>query len=84
MEHEVRNNKGVLKGMCGNKTLRAVQRSTSSSYMLNETSTQYDRESNLSPESTSHTHACTSDDIKEIIEPISTQNPFKHQPGRSP
>ena len=44
---------------------------------------QYDRESNISPESTSHTHACTSDDIKEMIELISTQNPFKHQPGRS-
>lgn len=83
MEHEVGNKKGVLKGMCGNKTLRAVQRSTSSSYMLNETSMQYDRESNISPESTSHTHACTFDDIKEMIELISTQNPFKHQPGRS-
>ena len=44
---------------------------------------QYDGESNISPESTSHTHACTSDDIKEMIELISTQNPFKHQPGRS-
>jgi len=83
MEHEVRNNKSVLKGMCGNKTLRAVQRSTSSSYTLNETSIQYDRESNISPESTSHTQACTFDDVKEMIELISTQNPFKHQPGRS-
>ena len=51
--------------------------------MLNETSMQYDRVSNISPESTSHTHACTSDDIKEMVELISTQNPFKHQPGRS-
>ena len=83
MEHEVRNNKGVLKGLCGNKTLQAVQRSSSSSYMLNETSMQYDRVSNISPESTSHTHACTSDDIKEMVELISAQNPFKHQPGRS-
>ena len=85
MEHEVRNNKCVLKGMCGNKTLQAVQRSTSStgSYMLNETSMQYDRECNISPESTSHTRACTSDGIKEMIELVSTQNPFKHQPGRS-
>jgi len=51
--------------------------------MLNETSIQYDRECNISPESTSHTHACTSDDIKEMIELISTQNLFKHQPRRS-
>lgn len=83
MEHEVRNDKGVLKGMCGNKTLKAVQRSTSSNYMLNETSQQYDKESNISPESTSHTHACTSDDIKEMIELISTKKPFEHQPGRT-
>ena len=37
MEHEVRNDKAVLKGMCGNKTLKAVQRSTSCSYMLSKT-----------------------------------------------
>ncbi len=83
MEHEVRNNKDVLKGLCGNKTLKAVQRSTSSSYLLKEASIQYDRESNISPESTGHTHACSSDDIKEMIELISSQKPFEHQPGRS-
>ena len=83
MEHEVRNNKVVLKGMCGNKTFKAVQRSTSSSFLLNETAKQYDRESNLTPESTSHTHACTSDDIREMIEIINKQKPFEHQPGRT-
>lgn len=36
MEYEVQNNKGALKSMYGNKTLKAVQRSTSSSYMLSE------------------------------------------------
>lgn len=49
MEHEERNDKAVLKGMCGNKTLKAVQRSTSCSYMLSETKRQYDRESNIPP-----------------------------------
>ena len=83
MEHEVRNNKGVLKGMCGNKTLKAVQRSTSCSYMLSETKRQYDRESNIPPEATSHTYTCTSDDIKEMIDLISTTEPFEHQPGRT-
>ena len=82
MEHEVRNDKAVLKGMCGNKTLKAVQRSTSCSYMLSETKRQYDRESNIPPESTSHTYACTSDDVKEMIDLISTKEPFTHQPGR--
>lgn len=83
MEHEVKNDKGVLKGLCANKTLKAVQRCTSAGYLLNETCKQYDRESNITPESTSHTHACSSDDIREMIELISSQEPFQHQPGRT-
>lgn len=83
MEHEVRNCKCVLKEMCGNKTLKAVLRATSSSYMLHETSKQYDRESNLHPESTHHTHACTFEDVKEMIELINTQKPFEYQAGRT-
>lgn len=63
MEHEVRNDKAVLKGMCGNKTLKAVQRSTSCSYMLSETKRQYDRESNIPPSQQAtlmHAHLMTS------------------------
>ena len=79
----MRNDKAVLKGMCGNKTLKAVQRSTSCSYMLSETKRQYDTENNIPPESTSHTYACTSDDAKEMIDLISTKEPLTHQPGRT-
>lgn len=82
MEHEVKNDKGVLKGLCGNKTLQAVQRCTSAGYLLNEAAKQYDRECNIPPESTSHTYACSDDDIREMIELISTQEAFQHQPGR--
>jgi hypothetical protein len=32
MEHIVRNNKDILKGLCANKTLKAVQRSSSAAY----------------------------------------------------
>lgn len=83
MEHEVNNSKGILKGMCGNKTLKAVQRSSSSSFLLNEVAKQYDKQSNIAPESTSHTHACTSDDIREMIKVVRGQKPFEHQPGRT-
>ena len=83
MEHEVQNNKHVLKGMCGNETLKAVQRFASCSYLLSETKRQYDRESNIPSEATSHTHTCTSDDIKEMIDLISTTKPFEHQSGRT-
>lgn len=82
MEHEVKDDKGVLKGLCGNRTLQAVQRCTSAGYLLNEAAKQYDRECNIPPESTSHTYACSDDDIREMIELISTQEAFQHQPGR--
>ena len=82
MEHEVKNDKGVLKGLCGNQTLQAVQRCISTGYLLNEAAKQYDWECNIPPESTSHTYACSDDDIREMIELISTQGPFQHQPGR--
>ena len=64
MKHEVKNNKGVLKGLCANKTLKAVQRCTSTGFLLNETAKQYDKESTITPESTSHTYSCSDDDIK--------------------
>ena len=74
MEHIVRNDKGILKGMCRNKALKAVQRSTSPSFLLNEIVKQYD--SNIAPESTAHTHGCTCDDVRERINIISGKNPF--------
>ena len=80
MEHIVRNDKGILKGMCRNKTLKAVQRSTSS-FLLNVIVKQYD--SNIASESTSHTHACTCDDVREMINITSGKNPFDFQPGRN-
>lgn len=83
MEHIVRNDKGILKGMCGNKTLKAVQRSTASSFLLNEIVKQYDKVSNIAPESTSHTHACTCDDVRGMINIISGQKTFDFQPGRN-
>ena len=82
MEHEVKNDKGVIKGLCGNKTLQVVQRCTSAGYLLNEAAKQYDRECNIPPDSTCHSYACSDDDIREMIELISTQEPFRHQPGR--
>ena len=82
MEHKVKNDKGVLKGLCGNKTPQAVQRCTSAGYLLNEAAKQYDRECNIPQESKSHTYACSDDDIRELIELTSTQEPFQHQPGK--
>ena len=74
MEHKVRNDKGILKGMCRDKTLQAVQRSTSPSFLLNEIVKQYD--GNIAPELTAHTHACTCDDVRGMINIMSGKNPF--------
>lgn len=82
MEMLVKTNKSILRGMCGNKTLAAVQRSTSAAYGLEKIVNSFDKECGLHPESTSHTDACSKNDIKEMITILHTVNAFKHQPGR--
>ena len=49
--------------------------------MLPEISKQYDRVSNIAPESTSRSHACTDDDVREMIDLVSCQKPFQHRRG---
>ena len=47
MEHIIKNNKVILKGLCANKTLKAVHQ------IVNN----FDEQSDISPDSTAHTHA---------------------------
>ena len=65
MEHLVRSNKDILKGLCANKTLKAVQRCSRAAYGLKEICQKFDRESHIGADSTAHTHACSTEDIKD-------------------
>lgn len=71
MEYEVKNDKGVLKGLCGNKILQVVQRCILVGYLLNEVVKQYDWECNILLEFISYIYLCLDDDIREMIEFIS-------------
>lgn len=81
-EHIVKYNKGILKGLCGNKSLKAVQIGTSSAFGLKVTVDNFEEASGVHKESTSHTHASREEDEKEMIKILSQLQPFKFQEGR--
>ena len=83
MEHLVGDNKVSLRGLCGNKTLKAVQRCSAAAYGLKECCTQYCNEYDIHPESTKHTHACTTEDVKAMLAIMQQAKPFQYQRGRT-
>lgn len=82
MEHLIRDNKVILKDLGVNKTLKAVERCSKASYGMKEFSNASDKECDIPPETTKHTHACTTDDVRDMLAVIHKNAPFKHQPGR--
>ena len=83
MEMLIKHYKVILKGMCGNKTLKAVERSSAAAYGLNKIVQSYDITSDIPPDSTSHTHTSTVQDIEEMITLFHNIAPFSNQPGRA-
>ena len=82
MEMLVKTNKNILQGMCGNKTLKAVQRSTSAAHGLEKIVKTFDEQCNVHADSTLHTDTSNKDDIKEMITIIHAVKPFNYQPDR--
>lgn len=83
MEHIICDNKVVLGDFRANKTLTAVQRNSQGAYgVKTEFCNQYDCQCKIPPELTKHAHACTTDDVRNMITIIHRSEPFKHQPGR--
>ena len=84
MEHLVGDNKVSLRGLCGNKMLKAVHRCSAAAYGLyKECCTQYGYECGIHPESTKHTHACTTQDVKAVLTIVQQAKPFQYQKGRT-
>ena len=75
----VGDNKVSLRGLCGNKTLKAVQRCSAAAYGLKECCTQYDYECGIHPESNKHSHACTTQDVKAMLTIVQQAKPFQYQ-----
>ena len=55
-EHIVKANKAVLRGLCGNKTLKAVTRSTKSAYCQKVIIDNLDKQNDIHKNSSSHTY----------------------------
>lgn len=83
MEMLVKNHKVMLRGMCGNKTLKAVERSTKASHGLKNIVEAFDNASDIPPDSTSHTHASTKEDVQEMIRLFNSLKPFNYKYNRS-
>ena len=83
MEMMVKDDKGILKGVCGNKTLKAVDRSTSSAYGLKKIVHVVDRESGVPPDSTQHTSTSTWETVVEMAEILHAKKPFQHTEART-
>jgi hypothetical protein len=83
METLVKNFKGILKGLCGNKTLKAVERGTQAAYGLKTTLDAIDQETGVPTESSKHTQASVHGTVKEMIRILLKKEPFKYTSGRT-
>lgn len=83
MEHLIKYNKVVLHDLCGNKSLKAIQRNTKATHGLQTITKALDDQCNIKPVSTAHTHLSKSEDEKIMIEKLMEVKPFQYQPGRN-
>ena len=79
-EHLVKCNKTILRGLCGTKRLKAVTRATQSAYNVRKITNNFDIQSNIAPESHSHTYGDPSTDIKLMV--LRKSRPFSYSKGR--
>ena len=82
MEIMVKDHKVISKGLCGNKTLKVVQRSTNAVYGLKNVTESIDKESNVPPDSTKHSHASSTKIIHKMNSVLQQVKPFSKRSGR--
>ena len=82
MEHLIKYNKVILHDLCGNKTLKAIQRSSKATHGLQSVIATFDNECKITPDSTQHTHKSKSEDETVMIDKLKKLQPFKYHPGR--
>ena len=81
-EHLVKCNKVILRGLCGNKTLKAVTKSTQSAYNVKKITVNFDNQTNIKPESHEHTYGDPGVDISEMVKVLRKLKPFSFNEGR--
>ena len=81
-EHFGQFDKKLLKRMVAQKTLKAVERSTSASTGLRKIIENFDEKTGVHPPSTAHTYQNAEKDQKEMIALVCGLKPFQEVPGR--
>ncbi len=71
-----------MRGLCGNKTLKAVTRATQSAYNVKKISDNFTQQTNITPDSQSHTYGDASTDIMQMVNVLRKLKPFNFIKGR--
>ena len=82
-EHLVKFTKKLIRGVGAQKTEKAVNRATSAACGLQQIIEQFDKVSNVLPESTAHTYRNVESDIRDMIQIIQDLQVFEKKPGRA-
>lgn len=82
-EHLVKFTKKLIRGMGAQKTEKAVNRATSAACGLQQIIEQFDKVSNVLPESTAHTYRNAESDIRDMIQIIQDLQVLDKKPGRA-
>ena len=82
MEHTIKATKVLINGMGANKTQKAVQRATSSVGGVQCICQSYDKNSDVTPNSTAHSRKTAKVDELCMVQDLQTLQPFKAIPGR--
>ena len=80
-EHLVKCNKVILRGLCSNKTLKAVTRATQSAYNVKKITNNFDIQSNVTTDSHSHIYGDPSTDIQLMVDVLRKSRPFSYSKG---
>ena len=82
MEHTIKATKVLINGMGANKTQKAVQRATSSVGGVQCICQSYDKNSDVTPNSTAHSRKTAKVDELCMVQDLNNLQPFKAVPGR--
>ena len=82
MEHTIKATKVLINGMGANKTQKAVQRATSSVGGVQCICQSYDKNSDVTPNSTAHSRKTAKVDELCMVQDLNNLQPFRAVPGR--
>ena len=81
-KHLIKFNKAILHSLCGNKTLKAIDRNTKATHGLQAIIKSFDAQCKIKPDSTALTHMSKMEDEKIMVKKLKEVRPFCYTAGR--